>query len=524
MKLSLLELFCVRLLATLITVLLQVAVTFGQPEPGTQPWTPVVRSVLEPVRVRIPEVFVGRGLNAEAMPLNLPRGWTASVFYVGPELAKGRFMAWGPDSVLYIASMNRGTVIALPDTNKDGIADRVVIAASGFVNVHDVRFWRDTMYVATENGLFVLRDDDQDYVYEQRVLRIDKAAQPNQTGGNHVTRTVVIDSLRSILYLSVGSRGNAEREENRAVIEAYDLNGSNRRLFATGVRNAVGMTLHPRTGALWATNNGSDNAGNDVPGEWVDIVREHGFYGYPFAHHHQMFFDFNLPSYRGLLPITASDSARMRSMIPPAALLTAHCAPMAIEFAHPAMPEPYNKGAFVVMRGSWNRNPASGSKIVWLEFDDDNDTVANAVYDFCTGFMLDSMSRPPRRWGRPVGLALATDGSVYLSSDDITNVILKLSPPALNTSAQATLNVRTLRVMPNPVSIAVTVTWPDAPPVKSYKISDLSGRMIQQGALQYDEITRGVQFQCDTFVAGYYVLSVVCVNGDVVDVPFVVVR
>ncbi len=507
-----------------VAVVVSGAVLHSQPNPGTQPWTPVVRSGLQPVRVQIPAEFASSGLNANAMPLNLPAGWTASVFYAGTEVNKGRFMAWGPDSVLYVASMNRGTVVALPDTDRNGVADRAVVSASGFAVGHDVRFWRDTMYVATENGLFVLLDQDGDRVFESRTLRIDKRIQPNQTGGNHATRTVVIDSIRSLIYYSVGSRGNAERESNRAVIEAYDLNGANRRLYATGVRNAVGMTLHPRTGRLWANNNGSDNAGNDTPGEWVDIVRENGFYGYPFAHHHQTFFDFTLQAYRGLLPITSIDSALVASMQPPAALLTGHCAPMAMEFAHPNMPAPYNRGAFLVMRGSWNRNPASGSKLVWLEFDDDSDTVANAVHDFCTGFMLDSNARPARRWGRPVGIALAADGSIYLSSDDITHVILKLTPPPTTSVPPTPLNTGTLRLSPNPVSNTAFVTWPNAPTMLSYAVVDLHGSVVSKGALQNDDLLNGVLIDCSHMAQGAYVLSLRCADGRLVEMPLVVAR
>jgi glucose/arabinose dehydrogenase len=514
------------ILLWLITALLLSSVRMiAQPVSGAQPWTPVVRENLRPVRVHIPQALSGRGLNADAMPLNLPEGWTASVFYAGTELAKGRFMAWGPDSVLYIASMNRGTVLALPDVDKDGVADRAIVAASGFVNGHDVRFWRDTMFVATENGLFTLLDSDGDMVFETRSLRIDKRVQPNQTGGGHVTRTVVIDSLQSRLYYSVGSRGNAERELNRAVIEVYDIDGGNRRIYATGVRNAVGMTLHPRTGKLWANNNGSDRAGNDIPGEWVDIVREGGFYGYPFAHHHQVFFDFNLEDYRNIRPITAADTAALLLMQPPAALLAAHSAPMALEFAHPAMPDPYNRGAFCVMRGSWNRRPASGSKLVWLEFDDVNDTVANAVHDFCTGFMVDSNAQPSaRRWGRPVGLALAADGSIYLSSDDITHVILKLTPPKSPSVVRPTFNTSSLSMSPHPVVSTARLSWPDAPAIQSYSIVDVRGSVLLKGALQDDALTSGVTLDCSPIPAGSYVLSLMCADGRVVDLPLVVAR
>ena len=83
----------------------------------------------------------------------------------------------------------------------------------------------------------------------------------------------------------------ADRESTRALIEEFEWDGTGRRTYASGVRNAVGMTLHPRTGKLWANNNGSDRQGNNIPPEWVDIVRDQGFYGYPVAYNHQVWFD-----------------------------------------------------------------------------------------------------------------------------------------------------------------------------------------------------------------------------------------
>lgn len=491
---------------------------------GIQPWTPMVSSGLSNTRIVVNARFIGRGLNPDAMPLRLPAGWSASVYYSGDEMVKGRFLAWGPDSVLYVMSMNKGTVIALPDRDKDGVADTAVVAASGFVSGHDVRFWNDTMFVATEHGVYALRDVDGDLKYEMREHRINKQIQPNQTGGNHVTRTLAIDTVSRKLFLSVGSRGNNDRESNRAVIESYDLDGSNRALYASGVRNAVGMTIHPVTGRLWANNNGSDLAGDDIPGEWVDMVRDGGFYGYPIAHHHRSFFDFTNSQYRKLLPITAEDSVAVRSMSRPAALVAAHSAPMAIEFVRPEVPSPYRNGAFMVLRGSWNRRPASGSKIVWLEFDDHTDTVANAVHDFCTGFMLDSVSVPPRRWGRPVGLATSADGSVYITSDDITHVILKLTPPSATSIENRPLNTGSLRVSPNPASDRALLQWSDAPLTTRLSVYASSGELVHSRQLLEHEIVAGLYVNTQQFTSGSYRIQLTCADGRRVDVPLVVSR
>ena len=262
-------------------------------EPGTIPWTPVVDTGLVQVAITVPPQFASVGIDPVANAIKIPKGWTAQVFFAGRELDKPRFMAWGPDSVLYVANMSDNNVLALPDEDGDGVADRAVVVTSTSARCHSIAFYKDTLYLAQEAGVTrVWRSDQSSLFYDQREVLIDKSSQPNQTGGNHRTRTIVLDTLNRKIYLSVGSRGNADRETNRATIEVYDWDGSNRRIYADGVRNAVGMTLHPRTGQLWANNNGSDLQGDDVPPEWVDIVRDGGFYGYPVAYNHQMWFDF----------------------------------------------------------------------------------------------------------------------------------------------------------------------------------------------------------------------------------------
>ena len=467
-------------LLCVLTVLVNVALA---QDPGTIPWTPKATGGLVPCVVSVPAMYRSINIDSVRQRLMLPLGWTANVFVAGPELAKPRFMAWGPDSVLFVANMSKNNIVAMPDRNRDGVADTVIVAARGFSTGHDVRFWRDTMFVAQEASIVKLwRSNPNGYIYDQRVTVIDKASQANQIGGGHRTRTLVVDTNTMKLYVSVGSRGNADREVNRAVIEEYDYDGSNRRVYASGVRNAVGMTLHPRTGKLWANNNGSDNQGNNIPPEWVDIVREDGFYGYPFAYHFRRFFSLT-GEYSDLLPITRNDTLLLQRMQPPAALVDAHCAPMALVFVEQTPITEFRHSAFMAMRGSWNRTPPSGSKIVRFEFDSDEDTIANAVHDFCTGFITDT-NDAATRWARPVGLALASDGSVYVSSDDIKNMIVKLTPPK-TVSVREDGGAPSLGLSPNPASSRVRVHGARAGDLVA--IVDVHGRIIDEQLASTEE-------------------------------------
>jgi len=411
--------------------------------------------------------------------------------------------------------MSGGNVLALPDVNRDGIADTSIVAARGFSGGHDVRFLGDTMFVSTEAGLLKLwRSDRSTYVYDQRVTLVDKNTQTNQTGGNHRTRTLVIDTIRQKFYINVGSRGNADRESDRAVIEEYDMDGNSRRIFATGVRNSVGMTLHPRTGKLWANNNGSDNQGNDVPPEWVDIVRDGGFYGYPFSYHFKKWYSF-VGDYSDLLPITKQDSARVNGTVAPAALVAAHCAPMALVFTeNNALPE-HTNGAFMAMRGSWNRVPPSGAKVVFLAFDNDEDTIANVVRDFCTGFITDT-NNINTRWARPVGLAIAADGSVYVSSDDTKQFILKLTPPV--TSSVDEDNHSSIDLHPIPAQSLLVCTLPSIG--GAMRCYDTRGVLVYEAVVQSNTTNLDVSM----WAQGSYAITITDKSGAVNTQSFIIYR
>jgi glucose/arabinose dehydrogenase len=394
----------------------------AQTLPTTVQMTPIVDLAIQSQRVVVPEKY-GKEIPGN-LSLSVPAGYEVKVFYAGA-LSKPRFFAWSPDSVLHVADKSRGTIIALPDKNHDGVADEAVVVASGFSKSHDMKFYNGALYVAEETKVTKCIDTDGDGIFETKSTFITMVKGGQQGGGGHDTRTIVFDPIKKKMYLSIGSMCNACREEHRAIIEEWNDDGTGRKVFATGCRNAVGMTLH--NGKLWATNNGFDWQGDDVPPEWIDIVRDGGFYGYPYAYAHGVWVDFTVNGdYRSLLPLNADDSAKVKSMKQPAALVQAHSAPMAIEFSNSSFQPKFRNGAFVALRGSWNRSTATGFKIVYLGFENANDTTANYVADFVRGFLIDPVSK--KVWGRPVGLETDARGNLYISSDDITECILIVSP------------------------------------------------------------------------------------------------
>jgi glucose/arabinose dehydrogenase len=388
-------------------------------QPGTAKLTPEKQLEMKTQKLIVPPGF-RKEMSAEYQ-LNIPKGYKASVFYAG-KLSKARFMCWGPDSVLYVANMSSGEILALPDKNHDQVADTAIVAAKDAYG-HDVKFYNGDMYVAEELKVEKFSDKDKDGIYETRIVFIDSIlGGKKRPPGGHTTRTIVFDEAKKKIYLSVGSYCNVCRESGRAVIYEYDINGKDKRIYASGTRNCVGMTLDPSTGKLWATNNGSDHQGNGIPPEWIDEIRDGGFYGYPFAYGNQVYFDFEKhEDYEKLLPLKKPDSVLVKKMKQPAALIQAHSAPMAIEFSNRSF-RGFSGGAFVAYRGSWDREPPTGYKVVYLHFN--KDRKIEAVSDVITGF-LPSGKEP---WARPVGLEADLRGNLYMSSDDINQFILVLSP------------------------------------------------------------------------------------------------
>ena len=401
--------------------------------PGTVQMTPQIDLELQPVELIVPDKF------ASSVPpgliLNLPPDFTVKVFAT-TGLQGPRLMAWNQQGVLHVANMkangadefepsgnSSSQIVALPDWDGDGVADTAIVAAEPLRWANSLAFYEGHMYVADTHQIVKFSDLDGDLVYEERQIFADNIPTASTP---HLTRTIVVDAVSGLFYLSVGSTCDVcrERNEERATVLQFNADGTGRRIFATGLRNAVGLDLHPLTRELWATNNGHSERVNTLPPEWIDIVRDGGFYGWPFAYAYQAYIDFSRTgSYRRMLPLSGEDSLLVESMTRPVALVDAHVAPMGIHFyAEDSFPSQYRNAAFVAYRAGF-RGPDPGHKIVALFSAADGSNVR--VGDFLTGFW----SEPPNKatiWGNPVGVTSDQDGSLYLTSDWINHLVLKV--------------------------------------------------------------------------------------------------
>lgn len=372
----------------------------------------------------------------ENITLDLPPGFSVKVFAAG--LRGPRLMAFSPEGVLHVCNMRAGQILALPDRNHDGVADEHIVVLEDLREAHSLTFYKGDLYVAEEHQVIRALDADGDGIYEGREVFISDIPWE----GWHDTRTLVFDEENGKAYLSVGSPCDLCRMEDgkqivghsdelvpqdpaRGTVLQFDDDGTGRRIFATGVRNVIGMDFHPLTNELWGNNNGHDLEGRSAPPEWIDILRDGDFLGYPFVHSYQVWNDFAIPEYQPVLPIGRQDSLRVLTQKRPVALVPAHWAPMGIHFYTGAQfPRRYDNAAFVAFRAGkakLSSHPGYKVQVLFSEPDGSNAAMADFLTGFQTGTTQDAV------WGFPVGLATDDEGSLFVSSDNRTDLILKVT-------------------------------------------------------------------------------------------------
>jgi glucose/arabinose dehydrogenase len=325
-----------------------------------------------------------------------------------------------------------GTIIgASKSNNLSKSADRITLLRDhdkdGNPEVHDVFLDK----LAQPLGMLVLNDwfyvANTDAIwrfpYQPGQTRIIGEGQkiidlPSGKHNRHWTRNIITDKEGKKLYVAIGSGSNIaefgiENELLRASILEMDIDGSNERVYAGGLRNPVGMAWAPGTKTLWTVVNERDELGDDLVPDYLTSVRDGGFYGWPYT-------------YYGNHEDTRVKEARpevVNEAIVPDMQLGAHTASLGLAFyTSNAFPKKYRNGAFIAQHGSWNRSTLSGYKVVFVPFSDGKPS--GAAEDFLTGFIADLDKEKVH--GRPVGLAIMPDGSL-LVADDVNGIIWRVT-------------------------------------------------------------------------------------------------
>lgn len=236
-----------------------------------------------------------------------------------------------------------------------------------------------------------------------------KIADLTEGGYNqHWTRNLLFDQSGQKLFVTVGSSCNTceEDDSQRAAISVMNPDGSGRRLFATGIRNPVGLAWQPGTSNLWTVCNERDNLGDDIPPDYLTLVRDGAFYGWPYAYtdiNRRVFPD---PTFGAKAP------DKVKATRAPTVPVQAHSAALGVAF-YPAkggnFPAEFRGDAFLTFHGSWNRSAKTGYKVVRVDFEEGQPA---KITDFVQGFLYQG-----KEWGRPVDVQIAPDGSLLFSDD-----------------------------------------------------------------------------------------------------------
>lgn len=346
---------------------------------------------------------------ARVASLKVPDGVTVQPFASG--LGNVRMLAVGADGTVYATRREEGDVVMLRDADHDGRADAAPVVVANRPGVHGITVHAGRLYLATNKEIFV-----GDIQGDGRPGPLTMLLGDLPDAGQHPNRTLAFGP-DGMLYVSVGSTCNACNESNpeNATLLQVSPDGTSRTIFASGLRNTIGFAWHPLTGELWGMDHGTDYLGDEQQPEELNRIEKGRKYGWPHVH-----------GKGDLHPQTTAPGGitkqEWKQQSQPMAIgYTAHAAPMQMVFAGAGWPAEYRNDAFVAMRGSWNRKPASGYELARVEFDDAGQPVR--VSTFVGSFLSDAGKT---HFARPAGLAAMPDGALLLG-DDANGVIYRVA-------------------------------------------------------------------------------------------------
>ncbi|MCC9137122.1 PQQ-dependent sugar dehydrogenase [Pontibacter silvestris] len=346
--------------------------------------------------------------DANVQQLEVPAGFTVQKF--AEDLGHPRMMVVSSTGHVYVSDREAGEVMLLQDTNGDGIAESEETVAN-IRHAHGLSIHNGRMYIVAIRELYVA-DMNMDGTLGQPQLLVNDLPD----AGQHPNRTIAFGP-DGMMYLSVGSTCNSCPEPNpeNATMLRLSSDGSDREIFAEGLRNTIGFGWHPETGELWGIDHGIDWLGDTEQKEEVNKIEEGANYGWPYIYGEGKY----NPSDRPQGDTTYEQYLQLTTL--PVMTYTAHAAPMAMAFyTGDQFPAEYQGDAFVAMRGSWNRSTPVGYKVVRLHFENGQPVRFD---DFLTGFLINDNRA---HFARLAGVAIHTDGSL-LVSDDTNGVIYRVA-------------------------------------------------------------------------------------------------
>jgi len=348
-----------------------------------------------------------------------PDGFRVDLFESG--LKEPREIRTAPNGDLFVAESRRGDIVALRGASKDGKPESKEVFATGLELPFGIAFYPpgpdpQWVYVGNTGSVvrFPYRNGDMKARGPQEMILKDVPSGGFLRGGGHWTRDLAVSLDGKRMYVSVGSQSNVDdtdrnkHEWHRADILEFNPDGSGERVFAYGIRNAVGIAVDPKTGELWASVNERDGLGDNLPPDYITHVQEGGFYGWPWFYMGGI----QDPRHEGKHPELKSKT------ILPDVLLQPHNASLEMLFYEgKQFPAEYRGDIFAGEHGSWNRAVRTGYEVIRVPLKGTGKATGE-YEDFLTGFVTPDGNV----WGRPVGVAVGSDGSLFVTDDESNSV------------------------------------------------------------------------------------------------------
>ncbi len=340
-----------------------------------------------------------------------PEGFEVTEF--AKRLTEPRVIVRAPNGDLFVAESRANRLHVFRDVDDDGKPEVSEVFVTGLERPFGIAFYplgAEPKYVYVGNTGSVVRfpytnGDTKAQGKAETIVANIPSGREQVGGGGHWTRDLEFSPDGKTLYVSVGSRSNVSddnSEKRRADILAFDPDGKNERVFATGIRNAVGLATHPKTGQLWMSVNERDLLGDHLVPDYISHVEEGGFYGWPWYYLGPN----QDPRHKGKHPELKD------KVLVPDVLLQSHSASLDMTFYDgQQFPEEHRFDGFASEHGSWNRARRTGYKVIRIPMKDGKAT--GEYEDFLVGFVTPGGDV----WGRPVGVAVAKDGSLLVTDD-----------------------------------------------------------------------------------------------------------
>src|SRR5437660_3521927 len=356
-------------------------------------------------------VFLAACTHAEKLDigrLKLPAGFHIAIFAEAPH---ARMLVLSPGGTLLVSETEDGKVVAMVDPKQSGHPQRTVTVADELNAPHGMALHNGKLYVAEINQV-------RRYDWDESQLRATNGqviAQLPGSGGGYSTRTLLFANGK--MYVATGSSCNVciEQDKRRAAVMEVNDDGGGQRIIASGLRNAVGLAVNPKTGTIWATDNGRDWLGDNLPPEEVnDLGKNGGNFGWPYCYGDRV------------RDTSQSKTYDCSKTVAPKLMMQAHSAPLNLLFYTANMfPAEYRNNIFIAFHGSWNRSIPTGYKVVRVKLDN-NGQPQGPPEDFITGWLRSGETRKGVWMGRPVGLAVGPEGAMYVS-DDSAGVVYRVT-------------------------------------------------------------------------------------------------